>query len=247
MIKLHEFGQIELRFLEDLSFVDEDVLEGEDFRAIVSDLLGDGLGKDLFEEVSEVVGLAFLQHDLHHLLTDGLDLGSFSVAGSFDLTVLASSEGNGEESDKVTISGLGLDETFNKGVPLLDEGAHLVSGNGETVEVGEAFESFNFLNLELDDSPGEILSVGGGQISVGDGENTTSERVSGDVLSLGLVARGKSGDSDLKERGGTHVVPLLLDERVKDLFLLLSLLFEVSGVLSGCHDSQVLFRCLVWW
>jgi hypothetical protein len=45
LIKLHEFGQIELRFLEDLSFVDEDVLEGEDFRAIVSDLLGDGLGK----------------------------------------------------------------------------------------------------------------------------------------------------------------------------------------------------------
>ena len=65
-------------------------------------------------------------------------------------------------------------------MPLLDEGAHLVSGDGETVEVGEALVSFNFLNLELDDSPGEILSVAGGQISVGDAENATSERVGGD-------------------------------------------------------------------
>jgi len=183
--------------------------------------------------------LAFLQHDFHHLLTDGLDLRSFGVTGGFNLTVLASGEGNGEKSAKVTIGGLGLNETFDKGVPLLDEGAHLVSGDGETVEVSEAFESFHFFNLELDDSPGEILSVGGGQISVGDAENATSERVSGDDLSLLLVARGKSGDSDLKERGGTDVVPFFLDERVKDLLFLLSLLFEVSGVLSGSHDSQV--------
>ena len=120
----------------------------------------------LFEEVLERVLLAFLQHNLHHLLTDGLNLGSFGVASSFNLTVLASSEGNCEKSDEVSVVGLSLDEALNERVPLLNEGAHLVSGDGESVEVGEALVSLNFLNLELDDSPGEILSVAGGQISV---------------------------------------------------------------------------------
>jgi len=159
LIKLHEFGQIELRLLEYLGLVDEHVLEGEDFGALISDGLGNGVTEDLFEEVLETVSLAFFQHDFHHLLTDGLDLGSLCVAGSFNLTVLASGEGNGEKTAEVTIIGLGLDKTFNKGVPLLDEGAHLVSGNGNSVEVGEAFESFDFLNLELNNSPGKVLLV----------------------------------------------------------------------------------------
>jgi len=147
-------------------------------------------------------------------LTDGLNLGSFGVASSFNLTVLASSEGNCEKSDEVSVVGLSLDEALNERVPLLNEGAHLVSGDGESVEVGEALVSLNFLNLELDDSPGEILSVAGGQISVGDAENAASERVGGDNLSSGFVAGGESGNSDLEESRGTDVVPLLLVESV---------------------------------
>jgi hypothetical protein len=33
-------------------------------------------------------------------------------------------------------------------------------------------------------------------------------------LSSGLVARGKSGNSNLEERRSTYVVPFLFDERV---------------------------------
>ena len=44
-VKLHELGQIELGLLENLGLVDEDVLEGEDFGALVSDALGDGVGQ----------------------------------------------------------------------------------------------------------------------------------------------------------------------------------------------------------
>jgi len=119
--------------------------------------------------------LAFFQHNLHHLLTDSFDLGGLGVAGSFNLTVLTSGEGNGEKSAKVTIGGLGLYETFNEGVPLLDEGAHLVSGDSETIEVGEAFVSFNLLNLELNDSPGVVFLLALGQITIGDSEDATSE------------------------------------------------------------------------
>lgn len=41
LIELHEFGQVELRLLQHLSLVDEDVLEREDFGALIGDGLGD--------------------------------------------------------------------------------------------------------------------------------------------------------------------------------------------------------------
>lgn len=41
LIELHEFGQVELRLLQYLCLVDKDVLEREDFRALISDGLGD--------------------------------------------------------------------------------------------------------------------------------------------------------------------------------------------------------------
>jgi len=189
-VELHEFGQIELGLLEHLGLVDEDVLEGEDFVALVGDLLGDDIGEDFLEEVLEGRFLAFVNHNFLHLLSDLLDLGGLGVASGLNLTVLSSGESDGEDSDEVTIGGLGLDEGLNKVVPLLDEGAHLVSGDGASTEVGEAIVSLHFLNLELDDSPGEIVLVLLVEIGVGDLEDAALKRVGGDVLSLGLVARG---------------------------------------------------------
>jgi hypothetical protein len=183
-VELHELGKIELGLLEDLGLVDKDVLEGEDFVALVSDLLGDGVTEDLLEEVLEGGFLGFVDHNLLHLLSDLLGLGGLGVASSLDLTVLSSGESNGEESDEVSVVGLGLDESLNERVPLLDEGAHLVSGDGDTGEVGEAIESLNFLNLELDDSPCEIVLVLLVKISLGDLENAASERVGGDVYKI---------------------------------------------------------------
>lgn len=238
-VELHELSQIELGLLEDLGLVDQDVLEGEDFVALVGDLLGDDIGEELFEEVLEGRFLGLVDHDLLHLLSDLLDLGGLGVASSLDLTVLSSGESDGEESHEVAVVSLGLDESLNKGVPFLDEGAHLVSGDADSTEVGEAIESLNFFNLELDDSPCEIVLVLLVKISVSDLEDAASERVGGDVLSLGLVARSQSGDSDLEEGGGTDVVPFFLVESVDDLLFLLSLLFEVSGVLSGDRKSVV--------
>jgi hypothetical protein len=66
-------------------------------------------------------------------------------------------------------------------------------------------------------------------------------------LSLSLVARCQSGDSDLEKVGGTNVVPFLFDERMKDFLFSLSLLFEVSRVFAGSHISQVSFRYSQGW
>ena len=94
---------------------------------------------------------------------------------------MTSCESNAEHSQGVAIGGLGLREGLDRGVPLLDEGAHLVSSDADTGEVGEAVESLDFLNLELDDSPGEIVLVLLVEIGVGDLEDTATEGVGGDV------------------------------------------------------------------
>jgi len=235
LIELHEFGKIKLGLLEDLSLVDEDVLEGVEFGALVSDLLADLFREKLSEEVFERRLLGLLNHDLHHLLANVSDLGSFGVASSLDLFVLAAGECNAEQTDEVTIGSLGLDVCLNEGVPFLDEGAELVTGDADSSEVGVAIETLDFLNLELDDSPGELVFVLLVQVSVCDLENAVPKTISRDGLACGFVAWGQSGDSHLKKTGCTHVVPLLFHEGVLNLLLFLSFLFEVPWVLSGSH------------
>lgn len=53
LIELHELGEIELGLLEDLDLLDENVLKGEDLGALLSDLLGNGVGQEILEEISE--------------------------------------------------------------------------------------------------------------------------------------------------------------------------------------------------
>jgi len=127
--------------------VDEHVLERVEFGALLGNLLGDGFGENLLEEVLEGRFLGLVDHDLHHFLADVLNLGCFGVAGGLDLLVLAAGESNAEKADEISIGGLGLYKSLNKRMPLLDESAELVAGDADTGEVGEAFESFNLLNL----------------------------------------------------------------------------------------------------
>jgi len=237
LVKLHELGQIELGLLQDLGLVDEDVLERVELGALLGDLLADLFREKLSEEVLEGRFLGLVDHDLHHLGTDVLDLRSLGVAGGLDLFVLAASERNREQTDHVAIVGLGLDEGLNKGVPFLDEGAELVASDADTDEVGVAVELLDFLNLELDDSPGVLVLVLLVQVGVGDLENAALEGLRRSFQSSLLVARGQSGHSNLKNGGSADTVPLLVHEWVLCLLLLATgaFLFEVSRVLSGSH------------
>jgi len=212
-VELHKLGEIELGLLEDLDLLDDDVLEGEDLGAVLGDLLGDDVGEQLLEEILEGVLLDFAEHDFHHLLAELSLLGRLGVAGSLNLVLVAAGEGNGEHADEVTISSLGLDEGLNERVPLLDETAELVAGDVHTVEVGEAIEALDFLNLELDLSPGVLVGVVV-QLTEGHGEDTAAEGVGGVLLTGGLVARGEGGDSHVEDGGNVHVVPLFLVESV---------------------------------
>lgn len=101
----------------------------------------------------------FVDHDFHHLLSDKSLLRVLGVAGSSHLLAGSLSETNTEESQQEAINGLGLYEGFNEGVPFLDEGAELVLGDVEAVEVGVAIESLDFFNLNSDFSPGVVAGA----------------------------------------------------------------------------------------
>lgn len=119
-------------------------------------------------------------HNFGHLLADQLLLRVLGVAGSLYLLSVSAGEAKAENTDEVAVLGLGLSKAFDKGVPLLDKGAKLITGNVNSVEVGVAVETFNFLALELDLSPVHIVSVTV-QVSLGDFEDTSTEGVSSNL------------------------------------------------------------------
>ena len=103
-------------------------------------------------------------------------MGGFGIAGSLNLSMCFLSESNAEHSDNVSVRGLSLNEGLNKGVPLFDHGASLISGDVHTMEVGVAVETLDFSNLELELSP--VLSLLGlVAVSKGDLEDSISQAV----------------------------------------------------------------------
>ena len=149
-------------------------------------------------------------HNLHHLLSNELLVGSLSVAGGLNLSWCFLGESNAEHSDNLSIVGLGLNVSLNKRVPLFDHGASLISGNVHTVEVGVAVESLDLIDLELELSPvlgiSRVVAVG-----EGGGKNTTSQAVSRVDETGSLVDWGHT-DLSLVKSWGKDVVPFFLGE-----------------------------------
>ena len=71
-------------------------------------------------EILEGVLLDLGLHNLHHLLSNELLVGSLSVAGGLNLSWCFLGESNAEHSEDVTIGGLGLYESLNERVPFLN-------------------------------------------------------------------------------------------------------------------------------
>jgi hypothetical protein len=210
-VKLHELGEIELGLLENLKLLDDDILKGEDLDGFLGDLLGNRVGKELLEEVTEGGLGNFTEHDFHHLGAELLLLGALGVASSLDLLGMTAGESDSENTDEVAIEGLGLNEGLDEGVPLLDESAETVTSDVEAVEVGVAIVTLDFLALEANLAPCLFVSVGV-EVTNGDGEDTVAEGIGGLLLTGGLVARGEAGDADIENAGNMNVVPFFLDE-----------------------------------
>lgn len=167
LVQLHEFGKIELRLLEDLYFpYHAVVVEWENFAALLLNLLANILFNQGLDHISERGLLDSSLHDLHHLLSDELLVGSFGVARGLNLSWSLLGEGDAEQSHEVSVGGLGLNEGLNEGVPLLDHGAGMVSGDIHSVEVGIAIISLDFIDLELHSSPGFVVGGISGVVAI---------------------------------------------------------------------------------
>lgn len=102
----------------------------------------------------QVAGGGFSDHDLEHLLADGLDLGGLGVCGLLDLVGAASSEANGEQPQQVSIRSPHVHVGLNEGLPLADERPVFVGGHLHSVEVGKAVLAIYIINAELELAPG---------------------------------------------------------------------------------------------
>jgi len=237
LVKLHKLRKIELGLLEDLDLSDHAAvfLKWEDFgRALFLNLFANISFNQDFDEVFESGFLNTGLHDLHHLLSDKLLLGCLSVASGLHLSWCLLCETDREHSHDVTIRGLSLGKGLNKGVPFLDHSTSVITSDVHTMEVGVAVESLDFIDLELELSPGGAdLWVWCIAIVKGDLDDTTPETFTRLLKTGSLVARHQSHNSFIKS-WGQHIVPLFTGEWMG--FLLLgTLLFEVSWVLSSCH------------
>ena len=101
--------------------------------------------------------LHFRNHDLLHLLLDGLGLGVLGVAGGLNLSPPSSSEADSKDSEQEAVLGFDLNERLNEGLPFLNELANLVSGGAHAVEAGIAVRVLDLLDLKLDVSPPHVL------------------------------------------------------------------------------------------
>lgn len=86
-------------------------------------------------------------------------MGALGVAGGSHLFAGSLGEADAEHSEEVSVESLGLDEGFNCCVPLLDDGAELVSGDIHSVEVCVAVEALDFFDLDFHLSPGLIIAI----------------------------------------------------------------------------------------
>ena len=158
-----ELGDIESGSLEGFDFSDDAVVDGEDLLGLLGDLSGDLFVDEFLDDLLEGVLGDFLGDDLAHLPSDLFDLGPLGVGGGLELELASLGEGDGEEPEEEPVAGLGVDDGFDEGVPLSDEGAEVVLGGVHSVEVGQSGPALGFGGV-VDDQLDFL--VGQGALSV---------------------------------------------------------------------------------
>jgi len=136
-VGFEEFRHVEFRSSENLDLSDVDVVQWVDTLDVSGgssshtetylggflDLSANGLGNKLGNQLLQLGSLGLTTHDLGHLAPDGLDLGRLSVGGLLDLVGGSLGETNGEESESVSVGGVDINVSLDKGLPFSDNGS----------------------------------------------------------------------------------------------------------------------------
>lgn len=211
-METEESTKIKLGCLEELDLSDVDVLERVDALSGLLDLAADNLWDELLGELGKSARAGVPGHDLNHLLADCPDLRRGSVCGLLDLVWSSLGEADGEEAEEVVVSGLDNNVGLDEGLPFADEGAELVGGEVETVEVGQAVLALDLVDAELDLAERVVLIL----LEIGERnlEYPSLQRIIC-VLETGCaVDEGLSDISDGESSWRLDVVPVLLCEGV---------------------------------
>jgi hypothetical protein len=121
-VHLKEFAQVELRGLEDLDTADVSVLKRVDTLGGLLDLFADNLGDELLNELLQVNVGSLTRDNFEDLLTDLTNLSVGGVGGLADLLGVTLGEGNGEDTEEVTIGGLDVNVSLNEGLIDAEKG-----------------------------------------------------------------------------------------------------------------------------
>lgn len=164
------------------------ILQGVDALGGLLDLTANDLGDKLVGELRQSAAGGLTLHDLGHLLADGTDLRRAGVGGLLDLVGATLGEGDGEQANEVVIGGLHGNVGLDQRLPLADQGAQLVGGEIQAVEVGQAVLALNLVHTELDLAESVVLIVL--QVREGDLEDTALQGVVCVLQTAGAVDKG---------------------------------------------------------
>jgi len=228
-----EFVHVVFGGAEDLDFADVHILYGIDELAGLVDLGADRIGDEFLQQRFQLAFGDLIAHDLEHSLADALHLRGLGVAGLLDLVFAPLGKAEAEQAQHVAVGGLQIDVRLDQRLPFADERAHLVSGEGEPGEAGEAVLAHHLLDAKFDFLMGvSLLALQICQIGL---HHASLDSVIGDEGSSGLVDGRESDVFVLEWVGGLHFEPDLLLESIRFFLGLL-----VDLLLSHCFFIQAL-------
>jgi hypothetical protein len=170
----------------------------------------DAFGNELLDQFLQFT-LAFPLHDFHHLGSDLSDLSRLGVRSLLDLLTVLSGEGDGEQSDEVTVAGSDIQVGLDQGLPLSDQRSELVGGQGHAVERGQAVLALDVFDSQLDLSEALVFVLV--QVSQGHLNDSALQGVVGILETLRSVDQGLTDGLDLEDGRGLDVVPVYREQR----------------------------------
>jgi len=179
-VDFHQLQNVELGLLQDLHLADEAVLERVDSLACLLDVTANAFWDKFGNEFLQVA-LGVLNNDFAHLLTDSTDLCGLCVTGLLGLVLPLHGESNAEDAEGVAIRGADVNISFDKRLPLLDEGAQLITGHFHAVEVGNAVVTLYIVTTKLDLTESLVFVIV--KVSKGHFENATLKGIRGNLCS----------------------------------------------------------------
>lgn len=160
----------------------------------------------------------FGSDDIIEFFSDLLDLLMLSIAGNFLLIESLFSEGDGENSQNISISSFAINESLDQGLFFSDHLTEFISGHIKTIESGFRISTINIINDQLHFSPGEqfvfIL-----KISLGSFDNSSFDLFSSDFCSCGFGDESFSEAWSFEWVGSSEIEPFLSAQWVSNFFL----------------------------